>query len=72
MVERSNDHFLTASVELVTGLTELYSNWEGVKQFKGTPERLLRMYSEFCWSPEKIENEVNAQLGFLTRPLMRC
>jgi len=57
----SNDHFLTASVELVAGLEELYSEWEGVKQFRGTADRLLRMYSEFCWHPDTITEEVSKQ-----------
>lgn len=36
-------------------LTHRYQDWEGKKQFKGTSRRLLRMYEEFCWRPEEIE-----------------
>ena len=36
-------------------------DWEGTKQFDGTPARLARMYSELCWSPEKIKHELDAQ-----------
>lgn len=57
----SRDYFVTASYQLVGDLTALYADWEGVEQFKGTEDRLVRMYSEFCWSPEAIEEEVSKQ-----------
>ena len=46
-------------VSVVSTLTEVYSGWDGVAQFKGTADRLTRMYSEFCWSPERIEKELD-------------
>jgi len=45
--------------KMVKVLAEVYQNWEGVNQFKGTAERLTRMYSEFCWSPDKIKRELD-------------
>lgn len=36
-------------------------DWEGNSQFKGTPERLLRFYSEACWSSEAIDLEIAKQ-----------
>jgi len=44
---------------VVSALTEVYSGWDGAAQFKGTADRLTRMYSEFCWSPEKIKRELD-------------
>jgi len=44
---------------LVEYLQEVYEDWIGVKQFTDTPGRLTRMYQEFCWSSEKIEEELS-------------
>jgi GTP cyclohydrolase I len=46
---------------LVNSLTKMCGNWEGTKQFEGTPARLARMYSELCWSTEKIKHEIDVQ-----------
>lgn len=46
---------------LVESLTKMCGDWEGTKQFDGTPARLARMYSELCWSPEKIKHELDSQ-----------
>lgn len=45
--------------KMVKALAEVYQGWEGVNQLKGTAERLTRMYSDFCWSPEKIDKELD-------------
>jgi len=46
---------------LVESLTKMCGDWEGTKQLDGTPARLARMYSELCWSPEKIKHELDIQ-----------
>ena len=46
-------------VSVVKTLAEVYEGWEGVSQFKGTADRLTRMYSEFCWSPDRIKKELD-------------
>lgn len=52
-------HQLTAATRnLVTSLETKYEGWEGVKQFQDTPRRIQQMYEDFCWSPEKIEEEL--------------
>ena len=48
--------------DLVSVLCDIYKDWEGVRQFKGTPRRIAEMYQEFCWSPSKIEAEIAKQL----------
>lgn len=47
--------------ELVAGIASKYPNWEGAKQFKGTPARLRRMYQDYCWSGRKIKEELAKQ-----------
>lgn len=47
-----------ATTGLVDWLRKRYEGWEGVKQFGQTPERLERMYQEFCWTSERIEDEL--------------
>ena len=47
--------------DLVLYLTEKYKDWDGVNQLQGTPERLFKMYQEFCWSPERIRTELDSQ-----------
>ena len=54
----SHEGLVKASEELVSYLKSLYGGWEGARQFKGTPDRLVRMYEDFCWPSEKIEEEV--------------
>ena len=44
---------------VVATLEEVYQGWEGAAQFKGTADRLTRMYSEFCWSPDRIKRELD-------------
>ena len=44
---------------VVSTLAEVYRGWEGSAQFKGTADRLTRMYSEFCWSPDRIKRELD-------------
>jgi len=44
---------------LVEHLQDVYKDWIGVEQFGDTPNRLVRMYQEFAWTPEKIETELN-------------
>jgi len=52
---------LRTCTDLVAELIELYPTWDGAKQFKGTPERLEKMYLDFCWSQEKIKEELDKQ-----------
>jgi len=47
--------------ELVEGLQNRYKAWDGVNQFKGTSRRLLDMYEELCWLPEKIKRELDEE-----------
>jgi len=47
-----------ASKSLVAWLEHRYEGWEGTKQFGQTPERLERMFQEFCWTQEQIEYEL--------------
>jgi len=51
-----------ASTLLVDWLQERYQGWEGSEQFKGTPDRLVRMYEEFCWTPEEISSQLDQAL----------
>ncbi len=44
---------------MVQLLLEKYKGWDGKSQFEDTPRRLAEMYNEFCWSPEKIEEELD-------------
>jgi GTP cyclohydrolase I len=53
-----NEVLVRATETLVAYLEHLYEGWEGVKQFGETPDRLVRMYGEFCWTNEKIESEL--------------
>lgn len=48
-----------ASGALVEWLKERYQGWEGTKQFGQTPQRLERMFQEFCWTQEQIDSELN-------------
>jgi len=58
----SEELFYPAAKELVKTLTTIYKDWpEGRKQFKGTSDRLARMYTEFCWTPSDIKYEVSKQ-----------
>lgn len=57
----SKTELLSSTTELVSMLNMLYKDWEGVKQFEGTPDRVARMYQEYCWSPEHIKTELDKQ-----------
>jgi len=48
---------------LVSVFQERYEGWEGAKQFSGTPDRLVRMYDDFCWPPERISSELDKAFG---------
>jgi len=39
-------------------LRKQYYSWEGVAQFNGTGERLLRAFKELCWTNEQIDSEL--------------
>lgn len=55
----SNEIFFSPAKDLVDSLAVLYATEPDILgQFKGTAERLARMYTEFCWSPEEIESEI--------------
>lgn len=55
----NTDNIFDCCADLVAELIKLYEGWEGVKQLKGTPNRLTRMYSDFCWSPTEIRVELD-------------
>ena len=46
-------------VQMVGSLFSVYEGWEGVDQFKGTADRLQKMFSEFCWTPDRINQELD-------------
>ena len=46
-------------MEVVGSLFNIYKDWEGVNQFKGTAERLQKMFADFCWTPERINQELD-------------
>ncbi len=48
-----------ASDALVQWLGERYKGWEGAKQFGDTPQRLERMFQEFCWTQRQIDKELD-------------
>ena len=56
-----SDNLLNYCSGLVAELMKLYPTWEGKEQFKGTPGRLVRMYQDFCWEQERIEEELSKQ-----------
>ena len=47
--------------DLVTNIANLYPDWEGAKQFEGTPGRLARTFEYFCWSQERVKKELEGQ-----------
>lgn len=47
--------------DLVEELKRVYGSWEGVRQLGKTPARLVKMYQDFCWSSEKIKEELDNQ-----------
>lgn len=57
----SNEVLVKSANELVSYLENLYPDWEGVRQFKGTPSRLVRMYEDFCWPQKKLNEELLKQ-----------
>ena len=58
----SENIFYPASRDLVDSLSVIYATEpEVLVQFQGTPQRLARMYAEFCWHPDTIEEEINKQ-----------
>ncbi len=55
-----NSNYTAESFDsIVQLLLEKYKDWDGKAQFTDTPRRLAELYNEFCWSPEKIEEELN-------------
>ncbi len=44
---------------LVGHLETIYASWDGAKQFQGTIDRLVQMFGELCWSPERIKTELD-------------
>lgn len=55
------DNLFGSCADLVADITSLYPDWDGVKQFRGTPSRLVKMYGDFCWPQDKIEEELEKQ-----------
>ena len=50
--------FAEACKSLVDCISSLNPDWEGRHQFNGTPERLTRLYQDFCWSQDRIDSEL--------------
>ena len=57
----NSDNIFDCCADLVAELTRTYEGWEGVKQFKGTPNRLVKMYTDFCWAPNEIQVELDKE-----------
>lgn len=57
----NRDNLFDSCADLVADIISLYPSWDGIKQFKGTSNRLVRMYGDFCWPQDKIEEELNRQ-----------
>ncbi len=55
------DKLVQACSLLEEHLKDFYRDWEGSKQFKGTSERLVRMYRDYCWPEEKYQEELKRQ-----------
>lgn len=55
----NSDNVFDACSALVQELMRTYEGWEGVKQLKNTPNRLVRMYGDFCWSLDEIKVELD-------------
>jgi GTP cyclohydrolase I len=55
----NTDNLFDACSGLVAELTKVYEGWGGVNQLKNTPNRLVRMYSDFCWSLDEIKVELD-------------
>jgi len=54
-----DEQFKQASSDLVSSLREMYKDWDGVSQFNDTENRLIRLFDEFCWPPDKIETALD-------------
>ena len=59
-MSREEDTF-NSCADLTADIIGLYPSWPGVEQFEGTPARLQRMYADFCWPQEMIEEELEKQ-----------
>lgn len=59
MIIDSVDYIPESFDSIIQLLQEKYKDWDGVTQFKETPRRLAEMMNEFCWSPERIERELD-------------
>lgn len=55
------NRLLTSCTDLVSWLQDLYPNWTGVQQFKNTPGRLEKTLRDFCWTQERIDEELSKQ-----------
>jgi GTP cyclohydrolase IA len=55
------EEYLSSCEALVNVLKLQYKGWEGAQQFTDTPRRLDKMYSDLCWTPNKIEVELDKQ-----------
>ena len=58
-IDHEVDYIPESFFSIVSLLQEKYSEWEGVKQFQDTPRRLSEMFNEFCWSPKRIDEELD-------------
>lgn len=44
-------------------LRKRYYGWSGAKQFEGTGSRLVRAFDEFCWTNERIQEDLEKHLS---------
>jgi len=58
----NKENVFNAATELISEFERMYKGWEGVRQFKGTPNRLARMYDELCWDSSRIAEELEKQV----------
>ena len=47
---------------LVQALKDLYPDWTGNLQLGGTEKRLVEMFAERCWTPERIQKSLDEQV----------
>ena len=58
MKDQPNELLSKVCGDLALYLRSVYSDWDGGSQLEGTGKRIARMYTDFCWSPGRIETEL--------------
>ena len=56
------EKFMPAANALVEVLKGLYPNWKGLEQLQSTPDRLVDMFAERCWSAKSIREALDSQV----------